>query len=70
MWNVDNYGFNVIEFSMLFKRVMVWVYEVIVVIVFNDSVERYINLGVDVVKGYVKIWDFWIVDICKSDGNM
>lgn len=70
MCYVDNYGLELVLFVMFFKKVMVCVYEIIVVIVFNDSVECYISLGVDVVKGYVKIIDFWIVEIKKNDGDI
>ena len=69
MRNADNYGLNAIEPSMSFKRVMARVHEVIAAIAPNDSVERYTNLGVDVVKGYAKIRDPWTVDIRKSDGS-
>ena len=35
----------------------------------HDSVERYTNLGVDVVKGYAKLIDPWTVEIKLNDGG-
>ena len=35
----------------------------------HDSVERYTDLGVDVVKGYAKLTDPWTVEIALNDGG-
>ena len=35
----------------------------------HDSVERYTNLGVDVIKGYATIIDPWTVEIAVSDAD-
>jgi pyruvate/2-oxoglutarate dehydrogenase complex dihydrolipoamide dehydrogenase (E3) component len=46
------------------------VHEVIATIAPNDSVERYTNLGVDVVKGYATIIDPWTVEIKTNEGDV
>ena len=70
MRHADNYGLDSVEPSMSFKKVMQRVHEVIAAIAPNDSVERYTELGVDVVKGYAKIIDPWTVEIRKNDGEI
>lgn len=69
MRHADNYGLEPVTPAMSFKKVMARVHEVIAAIAPNDSVERYTNLGVDVVKGYAKIIDPWTVEIKKNDGG-
>lgn len=68
MRHADDYGLDAVEPTLSFKRVMARVHEVIAAIAPNDSVERYTNLGVDVVKGYAKIIDPWTVGIKTNDG--
>lgn len=69
MRNADNYGLDSVTPSMSFKRVIKRVHEIIATIAPNDSVERYTNLGVDVVKGYATIIDPWTVEIKTNDGE-
>ena len=69
MRNADSYGLDAVMPTMSFKKVMARVHEVIAAIAPNDSVERYTNLGVDVVKGYAKIVDPWTVEIKHNDGG-
>lgn len=69
MRNADSYGLDAVTPTMSFKKVMARVHEVIAAIAPNDSVERYTNLGVDVVKGYAKIVDPWTVEIKHNDGG-
>ncbi|MCJ8336949.1 MAG: FAD-dependent oxidoreductase [Pseudomonadales bacterium] len=52
-----------------FKQVMQRVQHMIRQVEPHDSVERYSNLGVDVVQGYGKIIDPWTVEIKKNDGQ-
>ncbi|WP_334048007.1 FAD-dependent oxidoreductase [Alteromonas gracilis] len=69
MRHADSYGLEPVAPAMSFKKVMARVHDVIEAIAPNDSVERYTNLGVDVVKGYAKIIDPWTVEIKKNDGG-
>ena len=69
MRHADSYGLEPVAPAMSFKKVMARVHDVIAAIAPNDSVERYTNLGVDVVKGYAKIIDPWTVEIKKNDGG-
>ncbi|GFD89504.1 pyridine nucleotide-disulfide oxidoreductase [Tenacibaculum sp. KUL152] len=70
MRHADSYGLDAVTPTMSFKNVMARVHDVIAAIAPNDSVERYTNLGVDVVKGYAKIIDPWTVEIKKNDGGI
>ena len=69
MRHADSYGLEQVAPAMSFKKVMARVHDVIAAIAPIDSVERYTNLGVDVVKGYAKIIDPWTVEIKKNDGG-
>ena len=69
MRSADNYGLDSVTPTMSFKRVIKRVHEIIATIAPNDSVERYTNLGVDVVKGYATIIDPWTVEIKTNDGE-
>ena len=73
--NASDYGLDLdrdqlqsIPFS--FKAVMQRVHNAIVQIEPHDSVERYRNLGVDVICGYAKIIDPWTVEIKLDTGEM
>jgi pyruvate/2-oxoglutarate dehydrogenase complex dihydrolipoamide dehydrogenase (E3) component/uncharacterized membrane protein YdjX (TVP38/TMEM64 family) len=55
--------------SASFKQIMQRVHDSIAKIEPHDSVERYTNLGVDVVQGYAKIINPWTVEIKKNDGS-
>ena len=55
------------EFS--FKKVMARVHKVIADVAPHDSVERYTDLGVEVLKGYGKLIDPWTVEINLNDGG-
>lgn len=68
--NAEKYGMERIEPSFSFKKVMARVHEVIAAIAPNDSVERYTELGVNVVKGYAKIIDPWTVEIKHNTGEV
>jgi len=66
----ENYGLENTVPQFSFKKVMARVQQVIADIAPHDSVERYTNLGVDVVKGYAKLIDPWTVEIQLNDGGM
>ncbi len=69
MRKADNYGLQQSEVKFSFKAVMQRVHDIIAAIEPHDSVERYTQLGVDVIKGYAKIIDPWTVEIAKNDGS-
>ncbi len=70
MRHAEKYGLENATPNVVFKNVMSRVHEVIAAIAPNDSVERYTELGVDVVKGYAKIRDPWTVDITLDNGEV
>ncbi|MDV7103728.1 FAD-dependent oxidoreductase [Vibrio sp. TH_r3] len=69
MKNAHNYGLEgtVVPFS--FKKVMQRVHDVIAEVAPHDSVERYTDLGVEVLKGYGKLIDPWTVEISYENGS-
>lgn len=69
MRHADTYGLEASEPKVPFKAVMARVLDTIKTIEPHDSVERYTDLGVDVVKGYAKIIDPWTVEIARNDGG-
>lgn len=68
--NASRYGLTDTPIAISFKQVIKRVHEVIATIAPNDSVQRYTELGVDVVKGYAKIVDPWRVEITRDDGQV
>ncbi|MEL0622747.1 FAD-dependent oxidoreductase [Marinomonas arenicola] len=69
MRHAKNYGLENVEPTFSFKKVMARVHDVISKVEPHDSVERYTELGVDVVQGYAKIIDPWTVEIQLNDGG-
>ena len=67
--NAEKYGLEPTKAKFSFKKVMARVHAVIKAIEPHDSVERYTELGVDVVQGYAKIVDPWTVEIALNDGG-
>lgn len=65
----ENYGLENATPQFSFNKVMARVHRVIADVAPHDSVERYTNLGVDVVKGYGKLIDPWTVEIKLNDGG-
>jgi len=65
----EHYGLENAIPQFSFKKVMARVHQVIADVAPHDSVERYTNLGVDVVKGYGKLLDPWTVEIKLNDGG-
>lgn len=68
----DKYGLKVDkqDIAASFGSVMQRVHEVIAQIEPHDSVERYSNLGVEVLQGYGRIVDPWTVEITLHDGSV
>jgi pyruvate/2-oxoglutarate dehydrogenase complex dihydrolipoamide dehydrogenase (E3) component/uncharacterized membrane protein YdjX (TVP38/TMEM64 family) len=67
--NAHHYGLEDSTPEFSFKKVMARVHQVVADIAPHDSVERYTNLGADVVKGYAKLVDPWTVEISHPDGH-
>ena len=65
----DRYGINATEPSFSFKKVMARVLEVIKKIEPHDSIERYTDLGVDVIQGFATIVDPWTVEVQLKAGG-
>ncbi|MBA6391967.1 FAD-dependent oxidoreductase [Colwellia sp. BRX10-3] len=66
----ENYGLENATPQFSFKKVMARVHQVIADIAPHDSVERYTDLGVEVIKGYGKLINPWTVEIKLNDGTM
>lgn len=67
--HAKNYGLENTTPQFSFKKVMARVHQVIAEIAPHDSVERYTNLGVEVIKGYGKLLDPWTVEINLNEGG-
>ena len=66
----SRYGLEDSEPTFSFPEVMARVQRVIATVEPHDSVERYRELGVDVVQGYARIVDPWTLEISKPDGSI
>jgi len=64
-----DFGLETAEPSLSFRRVMDRVHRVIATVEPHDSVERYTELGVEVISGYAKLVDPWTVEIQQNDGQ-
>ncbi len=69
MRHADRYGITPVEPDVPFKQTMARVLNIIKAIEPHDSVERYTDLGVDVVKGHAKLIDPWTVEIALNTGE-
>ncbi|WP_201574410.1 FAD-dependent oxidoreductase [Psychrobacter sp. H8-1] len=69
MRNGERYGLENTSPEFSFKNVMTRIHKIIADIAPNDSVERYTDLGVEVLKGYAKFIDPWTVEIALNDGG-
>jgi pyruvate/2-oxoglutarate dehydrogenase complex dihydrolipoamide dehydrogenase (E3) component/uncharacterized membrane protein YdjX (TVP38/TMEM64 family) len=65
----EKYGLDETKVNFSFKKVMQRVHDVIAEIAPHDSVERYTDLGVEVIKGYASFIDPWTVEITLNDGS-
>lgn len=65
----ERYGLENTPPEFSFKNIMTRIHKVIADIAPNDSVERYTDLGVEVLKGYAKFIDPWTVEIALNDGG-
>lgn len=69
MRHAGRYGLVPSPRAFNFKATMARIGEVIAAIAPHDSVERYTELGVDVVAGHARIRDPWTVEIARDDGE-
>ena len=69
MRNAEKYGLDCAEPTLSFKKVMGRIEQIVRDIEPHDSVERYTELGVEVLQGYGKIVDPWTVEIKMNDGS-
>lgn len=69
MRHAEQYGLESTVPKFSFQAVMARVHRIIAEIEPHDSVERYTQLGVDVLQGYATIVDPWTVEIAHADGT-
>jgi pyruvate/2-oxoglutarate dehydrogenase complex dihydrolipoamide dehydrogenase (E3) component/uncharacterized membrane protein YdjX (TVP38/TMEM64 family) len=64
----ENYGLASSTTTFSFKQVMARIHQVIADIAPHDSVERFTEMGVDVLQGHARIVNPWTVEIKAHDG--
>lgn len=69
MRHAENYGLEGVVPTFSFAKVMARVHGVIADIAPHDSVERYTDLGVEVLQGHAKLIDPWTVEVTLADGT-
>lgn len=69
MRNAGHYGLTSCEPNLCFGTVMARIHAVIRAVEPHDSVERYGELGVEVLKGYARIVDPWTVEVTLNNGD-
>lgn len=69
MREAHRYGLEATEPRSSFRKVMHRVHEVVRTVEPHDSIERYTDLGVEVLQGYGRIVDPWTVEIERHDGG-
>jgi pyruvate/2-oxoglutarate dehydrogenase complex dihydrolipoamide dehydrogenase (E3) component/uncharacterized membrane protein YdjX (TVP38/TMEM64 family) len=69
MRQAEDFGLDAIEPRFSFRKVMSRVQDVIQAVEPHDSIERYTDLGVEVIQGYARLVDPWTVEIQHNDGN-
>jgi pyruvate/2-oxoglutarate dehydrogenase complex dihydrolipoamide dehydrogenase (E3) component/uncharacterized membrane protein YdjX (TVP38/TMEM64 family) len=70
MKQADLYGLKAVKPSFSFRQVMARVNEVIKKIEPHDSIERYTDLGVEVLQGYGLVVNPWTVEIKDAQGKV
>jgi len=69
MRNAEHYGLENTEPTFSFSKVMTRIQNIIKKIEPHDSVERYTELGVNVLEGYGKLIDHWTVEVKLKNGE-
>jgi pyruvate/2-oxoglutarate dehydrogenase complex dihydrolipoamide dehydrogenase (E3) component len=67
--HAEQYGLTSAEPEFSFPAVIKRVEDIIAAIEPHDSVERFEDMGVDVVKGYARMVDPWTVEIDEENGE-
>ena len=70
MKNADRYGLDAATPAFSFRKVMARVHEVIRQVEPHDSIERYTQLGVEVLQGHAQLVDPWTVEIRLNEGGI
>lgn len=70
MRHAAHYGLQAVEPQVSFRDVMDRIHKIIAEIEPHDSVERYTDLGVEVLHGYAKLVDPWTVEIALNNGDI
>tara|TARA_R110000823_G_scaffold171736_9_gene304210 strand:+ start:52706 stop:54865 length:2160 start_codon:yes stop_codon:yes gene_type:complete len=70
MRHAGHYGLEDAAPGFSFRKVMQRVHDIIALIEPHDSVERYRELGVEVISGYAKLVDPWTVEIQHTNGEV
>jgi pyruvate/2-oxoglutarate dehydrogenase complex dihydrolipoamide dehydrogenase (E3) component len=70
MRHAEHYGLENVAAEFSFRKVMARVHDVIRTIAPHDSVERYRELGVEVLQGHARLVDPWTVEIRLNDGGV
>jgi len=66
----EHYGLEATQPTFSFKKVMARVHDVIRTVAPHDSIERYTDLGVEVLQGYARIVNPWTVEIKLNSGEI
>lgn len=69
MRDAGHYGLENSEATFSFRKVMQRIQDVISAVEPHDSVERYTELGVDVLQGYARLVDPWTVEVKLNNGS-
>ena len=64
----QDHGLNTVQPEFSFRKVMARVHQVIADVAPHDSVQRYTELGVEVLAGHARIVDPWTVEIKLNSG--
>ncbi len=67
--HADQYGLEKTEPQFSFRQVMARIHQVIRTVEPHDSVQRYTELGVNVVEGYARIINPWTVEVSLNNGE-
>lgn len=67
--HADRYGLTASEPAIPFRQVMARVRAVIASVAPHDSIERYTDLGVEVLQGHARMLDPWTVEVALKEGG-
>lgn len=67
--HAENYGLDGTQPQYSFRKILQRVHAVIAAVEPHDSIERYTDMGVEVLQGYARLIDPWTVEIKLNDGG-